>query len=191
MLPLRSSLSTRLKLSNLTERFSVLYLKWHERWRSYGLLFFCASAVEFIICHAEVTIAFLEEKKIPEVLKTFPNTTKYLRTIVSFGKVTPEQREEVEKFGLTIHSWDEFLLLVNYLLQEVLKLYCDTCKRCKVCQNTPRIRNTNHLFLELPLLKDKLEEYINSMSVGGSWSQNAIQATQAWLKEGLIQVHGN
>ncbi|KAA8520946.1 hypothetical protein F0562_011619 [Nyssa sinensis] len=70
-----------------------------------------ASAVEFIICHAEVTIAFVEEKKIPEVLKTFPNTTKYLRTIVSFGKVTPEQREEVEKFGLTIYSWHEFLLL--------------------------------------------------------------------------------
>ncbi|CAL5401704.1 unnamed protein product [Camellia sinensis] len=57
--------------------------------------------------------------------------------------------------------------------------------RCKVCRNTPRIRDTNHLFLELPLLKDKLEEYINEMSVAGSWSQNAIQATNAWLKEGL------
>ncbi|KAG2721091.1 hypothetical protein I3760_02G065500 [Carya illinoinensis] len=57
--------------------------------------------------------------------------------------------------------------------------------RCKVCQKTPRIRDTNHLFLELPLLKDKLEEYINKMSVAGSWSQNAIQATYAWLKEGL------
>ncbi|GFZ16399.1 AMP-dependent synthetase and ligase family protein [Actinidia rufa] len=70
-----------------------------------------AGAVEFIICHAEVTIAFVEEKKIPEVLKTFPNATKYLKTIVSFGNVTPEQREEVQKFGLAIYSWDEFLLL--------------------------------------------------------------------------------
>lgn len=41
------------------------------------------------------------------------------------------------------------------------------------------------MFLELPLLKDKLEEYINSMSVAGGWSQNAIQATHAWLREGL------
>jgi methionyl-tRNA synthetase len=57
------------------------------------------------------------------------------------------------------------------------------CKQ--VCQTTPRIRDTNHLFLELPLLKDKLEEYIKKMSVDGSWSQNAIQATTAWLKEGL------
>ncbi|KAI7983170.1 putative methionine--tRNA ligase [Camellia lanceoleosa] len=57
--------------------------------------------------------------------------------------------------------------------------------RCKVCRNTPLIRDTDHLFLELPLLKDKLEEYINRMSVAGSWSQNALQATNAWLKEGL------
>ncbi|KAF5734323.1 long chain acyl-CoA synthetase 4 [Tripterygium wilfordii] len=70
-----------------------------------------ADAVEFIICHAEVSIAFVEEKKIPELFKTFPNSTKYLRTIVSFGKVTPDQREEVEKLGLAIYSWDEFLQL--------------------------------------------------------------------------------
>ncbi|RVW99902.1 Methionine--tRNA ligase, cytoplasmic [Vitis vinifera] len=57
--------------------------------------------------------------------------------------------------------------------------------RCKVCQSTPQIRGTYHLFLELSLLKDKLEEYINNMSIVGCWSQNAIQATYAWLKEGL------
>ncbi|XP_024986103.1 long chain acyl-CoA synthetase 4-like [Cynara cardunculus var. scolymus] len=72
-----------------------------------------ADAVEFIICHAEVTIAFVEEKKIPEVLKAFPKAGEYLKTIVSFGKVTPEQREQFNKFGLTIHSWDEFLSLGN------------------------------------------------------------------------------
>ncbi|KAI9194345.1 hypothetical protein LWI28_005212 [Acer negundo] len=57
--------------------------------------------------------------------------------------------------------------------------------KCRTCQSTPHIRDTNHLFLDLPSLKDKLEEYINNMSVAGSWSQNAIQATNAWLKEGL------
>ncbi|KAK7399110.1 hypothetical protein VNO78_10285 [Psophocarpus tetragonolobus] len=68
-----------------------------------------AGAVEFIICHAEVSIAFVEEKKIPELLKTFPNAAKFLKTLVSFGKVTSEQKQELEKFGLTIYSWDEFL----------------------------------------------------------------------------------
>ncbi|XP_023747762.1 methionine--tRNA ligase, cytoplasmic [Lactuca sativa] len=59
--------------------------------------------------------------------------------------------------------------------------------RCKVCVSSPCIRDTNHLFLELPLLEGKLEEYIKKMSVSGSWSQNAIQATNAWLKTGLKQ----
>ncbi|KMZ68773.1 Methionine--tRNA ligase [Zostera marina] len=59
--------------------------------------------------------------------------------------------------------------------------------QCKVCHNPPRIRDTDHLFLELPLLREVLEKYINKMSVAGGWSQNAIQATNAWLKEGLKQ----
>ncbi|CAI9283906.1 unnamed protein product [Lactuca saligna] len=66
-------------------------------------------AVEFIICHAEVTLAFVEAKKIPEVLKTFPKAGEYLKTIVRFGKVTPEQKEQCEGFGVAIHSWEEFL----------------------------------------------------------------------------------
>lgn len=59
--------------------------------------------------------------------------------------------------------------------------------RCKVCRTTPRIRDTDHLFIELPLLKDRLEKYIDDTSITGSWSQNAIQTTKAWLKEGLRQ----
>lgn len=59
--------------------------------------------------------------------------------------------------------------------------------RCKVCKSSPRIRDTDHLFLELPLLEAKLREYISTMSVAGGWSQNAIHATNAWLKEGLRQ----
>ncbi|GFP80849.1 probable methionine--tRNA ligase [Phtheirospermum japonicum] len=57
--------------------------------------------------------------------------------------------------------------------------------RCKICGDTPLLQDTEHLFLELPLLKDKLELYINDMSVAGGWSQNAIHATHKWLKEGL------
>jgi long-chain acyl-CoA synthetase len=70
-----------------------------------------ATAVEFIMCHAEVAITFVEEKKIPELFKTFPNSTRYLKTIVSFGKVTREQKGDAEKYGLTVYSWDDFLQL--------------------------------------------------------------------------------
>ncbi|KAE8708290.1 Long chain acyl-CoA synthetase 4 [Hibiscus syriacus] len=62
-----------------------------------------SGALEFIICHAEVSIALL--------LKTFPKASEYLRTIVSFGTVTPEQKAEAEKHGLAIYPWEEFLKL--------------------------------------------------------------------------------
>ncbi|KAL4338311.1 hypothetical protein AHAS_Ahas12G0197500 [Arachis hypogaea] len=42
-----------------------------------------AGAVEFIICHGEISIAFVEEKKIPKLLKTFPNASKFLKTLVA------------------------------------------------------------------------------------------------------------
>ncbi|GJN20536.1 hypothetical protein PR202_gb07927 [Eleusine coracana subsp. coracana] len=55
----------------------------------------------------------------------------------------------------------------------------------QVCSCTPCVRDTNHLFLELPLLKEKLEKYIDEVSGTGSWSQNAVHTTNAWLQEGL------
>ncbi|KAH6783415.1 AMP-dependent synthetase and ligase family protein [Perilla frutescens var. hirtella] len=70
-----------------------------------------AGAIEFIICHAEVALAFVEEKKISELLKTFPGAASYLKTIVSFGKVNSQQKEEAEKYGVAIYSWDDFLSL--------------------------------------------------------------------------------
>ncbi|KAL9250905.1 Long chain acyl-CoA synthetase 5-like protein [Drosera capensis] len=38
-------------------------------------------AVEFIIGHVDVSIAFVEETRIPELLKALPNTKEYLKTI--------------------------------------------------------------------------------------------------------------
>ncbi|GAU17925.1 hypothetical protein TSUD_330490 [Trifolium subterraneum] len=60
-----------------------------------------------------------------------------------------------------------------------------TNPRCKVCKKSPRLRDTDHLFLELPLLKDKVEKYINDTSVVGSWSNNAIKITNTRLRDGL------
>ncbi|CAN8230045.1 unnamed protein product [Cochlearia groenlandica] len=59
--------------------------------------------------------------------------------------------------------------------------------RCQVCRTTPRVCDTDHMFIDLPLLEDKLKEFINKTSVTGAWSPNAIQTTNAWLKERLIR----
>ncbi|CAK9193472.1 unnamed protein product [Sphagnum troendelagicum] len=57
--------------------------------------------------------------------------------------------------------------------------------RCKVCGNPPVTRETDHLFLDLPELKNQLEEYVTSTSVAGGWSSNSIQTTNAWIRDGL------
>eukprot|EP00236_Picocystis_salinarum_P001455 CAMPEP_0183828968 /NCGR_PEP_ID=MMETSP0807_2-20130328/3068_1 /TAXON_ID=88271 /ORGANISM="Picocystis salinarum, Strain CCMP1897" /LENGTH=791 /DNA_ID=CAMNT_0026074175 /DNA_START=87 /DNA_END=2462 /DNA_ORIENTATION=- len=57
--------------------------------------------------------------------------------------------------------------------------------RCKITGTTPRIRSTDHLFLDLPRLKPELEEYIESTSDHGNWSDNCLAVTRAWLRDGL------
>ncbi|XP_076930349.1 long chain acyl-CoA synthetase 4-like [Bidens hawaiensis] len=70
-----------------------------------------AGAVKYIICHAEISIIFAEETKISEVLKTLPDTGKYLKTLVSFSTITNEQKQMAEKHGLELYSWESFLHL--------------------------------------------------------------------------------
>ncbi|GAA0147337.1 ligase [Lithospermum erythrorhizon] len=70
-----------------------------------------ANAVEFMINHAEVSISFVQESKISEILVCLPSCNSHLKTIISFGKILSYQREEAEKLGVACFSWDEFVLL--------------------------------------------------------------------------------
>lgn len=84
-----------------------------------------------------------------QLLKTFPNAAKYLKSksafffsgsmkflmlmaivscslstaVVSFGEVTPQQKEEIEKFGVSLYSWDEFLQVVRVLFSTFIFLF--------------------------------------------------------------------
>ncbi|KAF9618110.1 hypothetical protein IFM89_000069 [Coptis chinensis] len=69
-----------------------------------------ANAVEFIINHAEVSIAFVQENKIQAMLTCLPRC-KYLKTIVSFGKIADAQMKEAEEIGVSCFSWKEFASL--------------------------------------------------------------------------------
>jgi len=57
--------------------------------------------------------------------------------------------------------------------------------RCSTCGSTPSIKPTNHLYIDLPLLKNKLKEWIHTASEKGFWANNAVQITQAWIRDGL------
>ncbi|KAF5443997.1 hypothetical protein F2P56_036505 [Juglans regia] len=67
-----------------------------------------ANAVEFIVNHAEVSIAFVQENKIPAILSCLPRCSANLKTIVSFSNVSSAQKQEAEEFGASCFSWEEF-----------------------------------------------------------------------------------
>ncbi len=73
---------------------------------------------------------------------------------------------------------------------------CDSCgtlldptqllnPRCHTCGSTPEVRETKHLYIDLPSIAPKLEEWMEKQSVEGKWAQNAIQMTKAWIRDGL------
>ncbi|PRQ23489.1 putative long-chain-fatty-acid--CoA ligase [Rosa chinensis] len=73
----------------------------------------CANAVEFIINRAEVSIAFVQENKIPAIISILPNCSTHLKTIVSFTNVSSTQKKEAEELGVSGFLWEEFLQLGN------------------------------------------------------------------------------
>uniref|UniRef100_A0A667XA99 Methionine--tRNA ligase, cytoplasmic n=1 Tax=Myripristis murdjan TaxID=586833 RepID=A0A667XA99_9TELE len=73
---------------------------------------------------------------------------------------------------------------------------CDKCGRlinavelrepqCKVCRQTPVIRSSKHLFLDLPKLEGQLDEWLDKSTGSGDWTANAKQITRSWLRDGL------
>ena len=57
--------------------------------------------------------------------------------------------------------------------------------QCSVCGSAPSPRTTRHLFIDLPKIKDRLEQWVSVANEKGHWARNAVQTTQAWIRDGL------
>jgi methionyl-tRNA synthetase len=59
--------------------------------------------------------------------------------------------------------------------------------KCKQCSSRPRVRSSNHLFLDLPKLQQTVTDWMNETISKDSccWTQTAEVIAKAWLKEGL------
>ncbi|KAI8356616.1 tRNA synthetases class I (M)-domain-containing protein [Choanephora cucurbitarum] len=73
---------------------------------------------------------------------------------------------------------------------------CDACgkllnatdliePRCKLDNNKPITKESNHLFLDLAKLQPEIEKVFKKSAEEGKWSANGVTITQSWLKEGL------
>ena len=65
---------------------------------------------------------------------------------------------------------------------------CDNCgnllnptelirPHCKFSGTAPVLRSTRHMFLDLPSLSPRLQEYISATSQLGGWSTNCVQVS--------------
>ncbi len=59
------------------------------------------------------------------------------------------------------------------------------CPRSILDDSTPIPRETTHLYIDLPKLAERLEEFLHERFLKGEWSKNAVQMTKAWLRDGL------
>lgn len=73
---------------------------------------------------------------------------------------------------------------------------CDSCgtlldpvdlknPKCHTCGSAPLVKETKHLYLDLPSLSGKLDEWMKKASIEGRWSDNAVNITKAWIRDGL------
>lgn len=73
---------------------------------------------------------------------------------------------------------------------------CDLCGRlitavelkspqCKICRDTPVVRSSRHLFLDLPQLEPRLEQWLQRSVGAGDWTANARLITRSWIRDGL------
>lgn len=75
---------------------------------------------------------------------------------------------------------------------------CDACgalidptelkdAKCAVCGAEPEVRETKHLYIDLPALAGRLEKWMEDASARGRWSENAVNITKAWIRDGLAE----
>lgn len=57
--------------------------------------------------------------------------------------------------------------------------------RCSTCGATPVVKQTKHLYIDLPKIQKKYKPWMEDTSKKGRWAKNALQMTQAWIRDGL------
>lgn len=73
---------------------------------------------------------------------------------------------------------------------------CDKCGKlinaielkrpqCKVCRSHPVVKSSKHLFLDLPKLEKRLEDWLGTTMPGSDWTPNARFIIRSWLRDGL------
>ncbi|GLT64906.1 hypothetical protein SLA2020_373690 [Shorea laevis] len=77
-------------------------------------------AVNFIIDHAELDFAFVQDKKVKELLNPRCRSAQRLKAIICFTALTEEEKDKATQMGIKPYSWNEFLEMGKENPQEIL-----------------------------------------------------------------------
>ena len=56
---------------------------------------------------------------------------------------------------------------------------------CSTCKEKPILKETKHLYIDLPSIFPKYNEWLEETLKSSHWANNAVQVTRGWIKEGL------
>jgi len=73
---------------------------------------------------------------------------------------------------------------------------CDKCSklinptelkdpRCKVCSKSPEIKSSEHLFLDLPKLEERIKKFTDERDAMNTYNTTSVSITNSWMKAGL------
>ncbi len=57
--------------------------------------------------------------------------------------------------------------------------------RSAIDNSIPEMRETKHLYINLPAILPRLQDWLASAAEHGNWSRNSVQMTYGWIRDGL------
>ena len=57
--------------------------------------------------------------------------------------------------------------------------------RSAIDNSIPEMRETKHLYINLPAILPRLQDWLAGAAEHGNWSRNAVQMTYGWIRDGL------
>jgi methionyl-tRNA synthetase len=134
---------------------------------------------------------------------SYPEQTEITQSI--FKDLETEGMIEEKETEQTYCEHDEMFLADRYVsgtcpscgFDDARGDQCDNCgkllqpteiidPKCQVCGGTPTRKLTTHLYVNLPILEERLKEFHKVSIEKGKWSNNAVTLTNGWLETGLI-----
>nr|DBA32847.1 TPA: hypothetical protein GDO54_000606 [Pyxicephalus adspersus] len=128
----------------------------------------------------------VQGKKKEDVLQTINKSLTYIAQ--NLTKTTYLAGDALSVADIVVWGAIYPLILDGASLPEELtslKSWFKKKPQCKVCKQSPVVKSSQHLFLDLPKLEERLDKWLEQSFATGDWTTNARFIARSWLRDGL------